>query len=115
MAKNISIQKRLKPFLIKATNDAVRGYVFGSVFGMFVPGNRSLSESMHASGKTFAKMSLVFTATEFACEIVRNKKDAYNTVISGTVAGAMTCKKHPFLSAAVFGAYSGISEYLKEY
>ena len=108
------LKEKIIPITKKVAEDALKGYVFGSILGVFVPGSRSISENMHKTGKTFAKISATYTAAEFLLETARDEKDIYNTITAGSVAGAVSCRNHRFMGAAVFGAYAGLSEYLND-
>lgn len=107
-------REKLMPLAKKLVEDAAKGYVFGSVFGIFTGGRRSVIDNMHNTGKTFAKMSVAYSAAEFALETIRDKKDMYNSVVAGGVAGAFANTNNKLLGAAIFGSYAGLSEYLQE-
>lgn len=110
--EKFSIQKII-PISIKIAEDTAKGYVFGSVFGAFAPGSYSVASSMHRSGKVFAKMSAVFSATEMALGNIR-EKDIYSSIVAGSMAGMVSSKEHKLMGAALFGLYSGVSEYIRD-
>ncbi|OQS55070.1 hypothetical protein EHP00_336 [Ecytonucleospora hepatopenaei] len=106
--------KNLKTFPKKLFSDALKGYVFGSIFGVFVGEKKSILDNMHCTGKTFAKMSAIYSTTEFALENIQGTKDAYTAAIAGSTAGAFCNKNHRLFGSVVFGAYAGLTEYLSE-
>ncbi|KAL6122218.1 hypothetical protein NUSPORA_00777 [Nucleospora cyclopteri] len=98
----------------KVAMDAVRGYLFGSVFGIFLPTGKSLTASMHSTGKKFAKVTAIYSAANLTIEKYRGTKDAYNSVAAGAFTGYLCTDKNKILTSSIFATYSGLTEYLKE-
>lgn len=104
--------KQIQPIVAKVAIDTTRGYLFGSIFGVFSKSKRSVIDSMHQNGKNFAKMSAIYSVSEITLEKIRGKTDTYSSVYSGMLAGAVGSKDNKIIGSAVFGAYSGLSHYL---
>lgn len=102
----------VRPHAEKLAFDAAKGYVFGCLFGVFVPSKKPLGCTMHENGKNFAKMSVAYSATEMVITKARGKDGLYNSVVAGAVAGAVGSKQGKFAGMCIFGAYSGLSHYL---
>lgn len=101
------------PYMERLAVDTARGYAFGCVFGIFAPSSKPLLQSMHRSGKSFAKMSAAYSAAEMSMEMLRKKDDVLNSVVAGVAAGAVGSRRGIVPGSAVFGAYSGLSAYFQ--
>ncbi|KAI5168564.1 mitochondrial import inner membrane translocase subunit TIM22 [Pancytospora epiphaga] len=98
----------MRPCAEKLVLDSAKGYVFGCLVGVFVPSNKPLGSAMHDSGKTFAKMSAAYSVTDMTLTRLRNKKDIYNSLTAGAIAGGIGSKHGQTAGICLFGAYSGI-------
>lgn len=107
------VAKTLKPSAEKIAVDTARGYAFGCVFSLFSNNRKSLTRNMHEKGKLFAKMSAAYSATEIILQKTRKEDDFKNSAIAGAVAGSIGSNNNKLISACVFGAYSGLSDYMQ--
>jgi hypothetical protein len=107
--------EQLKPHITKALTNAAQGYVFGCMVGVFCPSHTPSLKSIHSSGKSFAKVSAIYSVAESAIESYSGRKDYLNSFISGAVAGGLgvndRSRRSILLGAGSFGFYSGINSY----
>lgn len=100
------------PITQQITEDTLRGYIFGSIFGVFTP--KSSFYLAHNTGKTFAKMAAIYSSTEVILKKINSKNIVINSIICGSIAGGCGNNNYKLFSAIVFGTYSGIYEYFKK-
>jgi hypothetical protein len=107
--------EQLKPHIIKTLTNATQGYVFGCMVGVFCPFHRPSLRSMHESGKSFARVSAIYSMAESAIESYSGRRDHLSSFISGAVAGGLgvndKSRRSVLLGAGSFGLYSGVSSY----
>lgn len=105
--------EQFRPHVLKAASNAAQGYVFGCMVGMFSPSARPTLRNIHESGKSFARVSAIYSATESLFEMYGPKNSPFGGFVSGAVAGGLgVCDKtgrSVLVGAASFGLYSGIS------
>ncbi|EJW01883.1 hypothetical protein EDEG_03642 [Edhazardia aedis USNM 41457] len=111
---------QLKPALVKTVSTGAQGYVFGSMVGLFTQENDSsfidTLKHVNKTGLTFAKVGVIYSTTETVLEQVRKEKCVWNSVVAGTITGAIVgSKKGNTRSCAIgFGLYSGLAELNKQ-
>lgn len=105
--------EKLKPHLFKTATNTIQGYIFGCMVGVFSPSTKPTFRSMHESGKSFAKISAIYSATESALEIYWQRDSPFNNFVSGAVAGGLGINdksgKSVLIGVTSFGLYSGLS------
>lgn len=108
--------EKLKPHVLKTASDTLQGYVFGCMVGVFSPSSRPCLRSMHESGKSFARVSMIYSATESVMQAYGSRDTPLNSLVSGAVAGGLgvrcRSKEAVLIGAASFGLYSGLSSVL---
>lgn len=100
------------PITQQIAENTMRGYIFGSIFGVFTP--KSSFYSAHNTGKTFARMAAIYSSTELILEKINPKNTIINSIICGSIAGGCSTNNYKLLSAMIFGSYSGVYEYFKK-
>jgi len=111
MAQFKKILNQIKPEAERIFLNTTRGYLFGCVFGAFVPSKKPLLKSMEENGKNFAQMSAAYSVTEISLEKLRKKNDLYNSIVSGVVAGAVGSFHGSLSGGVILGTYSGLTRY----
>ncbi|CAD25556.1 similarity to TRANSLOCASE TIM22/17 [Encephalitozoon cuniculi GB-M1] len=105
--------EKIKPHLLKTASDTLQGYVFGCMIGVFSSSEKPSLRHVHESGKSFAKVSMIYSTTESALQLYGSKNAPLNSLISGAVAGGLgvndRSKKSILTGAASFGLYTGMS------
>ncbi|ADM11782.1 translocase Tim22/17-like protein [Encephalitozoon intestinalis ATCC 50506] len=105
--------EKAKPHFVKAASDTLQGYIFGCMVGVFSSSERPSFKNIHESGKSFAKISMVYSTTESALQLYGSENAPLNSLISGMVAGGLgvrdKSKKSILTGAASFGLYTGMS------
>lgn len=104
----------IRPHAEKLAFDTARGYIFGSLYSVFVPSRKSLVVAMHENGSRFAKISAVFSATQMISRAARGKEDVYNTVAAGAVAGAIGSQYGAPAGSCLLATYYGASYILNK-
>lgn len=108
--------EQLKPHVFKTASDTLQGYVFGCMVGVFSPSRKPTLRNIHEYGKSFAKVSAVYSTTESVLEAYGPKDRALSSLISGAVAGGVGVHDRSgrsiLLGAGMFGMYSGLSSLL---
>lgn len=116
--KIIKGYESLKPKLVKTITNTAQGYLFGCMVGLFTTKTKPTLSDIHSSGKNFAKLCGVYTATESVMEIIREKEDPYNGILSGVVTGTLCVKGGPssanLIGGSALGIYSGLNLLLKD-
>ncbi|AFN83268.1 translocase Tim22/17-like protein [Encephalitozoon romaleae SJ-2008] len=105
--------EKVKPHFLKVASDTLQGYAFGCMVGVFSSSKKPTLSSIHESGKSFAKISLVYSTTESSLQLYGSENAPLNSFISGVVAGGLgvndKSKRTIFAGAASFGLYTGMS------
>ncbi len=152
MAESASISERISTWLsnprnvervsesciLSTTRNAIVGFGFGGLFGLFMSGIpagetstaaldslpfksqfRSVLRDMRiktwSSAKNFGLVSLLFSGFECAIEKYRARTDIYNTMSAGCLSGAVLAKgtgaKGMLVGCAGFAAFSSAMEH----
>lgn len=105
--------EKVKPHLLKVVSDTFQGYAFGCMVGVFSSDKKPTLRSIHESGKSFAKVSLIYSTTESGLQLYGSENTPLNSFVSGAVAGGLgvndKSKRTIFTGAASFGLYTGMS------
>ncbi|KAM0671481.1 mitochondrial import inner membrane translocase [Ordospora colligata] len=103
---------KIKPYAIKTVSDTLQGYAFGCMVGAFSPEQPPTLSNIHRSGKSFARISLVYSSTESVLHVCGFKESAFNSFISGAVAGGMgpsnNTKESAVFRASALATYAGV-------
>ncbi|KAH9411898.1 hypothetical protein HK407_02g03430 [Ordospora pajunii] len=104
---------KIKPYAIKTVSDTLQGYAFGCMVGAFSPDRKPTFNSIHRSGKSFAKISMIYSSTESVLHVCGLKESAFNSFISGAVAGGLgssgNTKESALFRASALATYAGVS------
>ncbi|AFM98547.1 hypothetical protein KMI_13g18930 [Encephalitozoon hellem] len=105
--------EKVKPHFLKVASDAIQGYAFGCMVGVLSSSGKPTLRNIHESGKSFAKVSTIYSVTESGLQIYGLKDTPLNSFISGAVAGGLgvsdRSKRTVLAGAASFGLYTGMS------
>ncbi|KAF9763272.1 Mitochondrial import inner membrane translocase subunit TIM22 [Nosema granulosis] len=110
--------EKIKPKLVKTLTNTAQGYLFGCMVGLFTAKDKPTLADVHSSGKDFARLCGVYTATESMIEVLREKEDPYNGIMSGVITGTFCVKGGlsgtSLLGGSALGIYSGLNLLIDE-